>query len=266
MERKYETALIYLEQVPKINIETSFDWPTFWSFCATVAVFVLGTAVTVYNFRKTVKQQKENAKDSIEQQNRLIDSQQLASSQSLDQQIRQIDNQQTAAAQSIELQREMIESQELVARLNSLKASRQNWINDLRDASSQFVASALNVSNLISVKRQFGSYWAELEKCDPVEHARVRAVWAVDHNEAVKEVRRLSAKIELLLNPKEEESKSLLESIRDMEFKCGQESLEAEPGVMVDSSPKDLDEPSRELIQRCQVILKNEWEKAKAGL
>ena len=217
---KYETSVVYLEQVPKIVVDTGLDLPTLISFAVTILIFALGTWLTLRNSDENSKQQTLNLKESLAHQEQSLT--------------------------------RTIESQEGVASKNSLKASRQGWINDLRDATSQYVAATMNVQRLNNFRQQRSRYWERLEEKDFAEHSRSFSEWAVDHIEAVKEVKRLKAKIELLLNPVEEASMKLMEAVEEAERQC-------------DTSGSSLVNPCRDIITCCQVILKNEWEKAKSG-
>lgn len=217
---QYETSVIYLEQVPKLVIDTGVDVPTLIGFAVTVVIFGLGTWLTVRTSNENSREQTLNLERSLDYQERAL--------------------------------LKTIESQETVAAKNSLKASRQAWINDLRDASALFVAATMTVQRLNNFKKQRSRYWLDMQDANPAEHSRIISEWATDHIEAIKEVRRLKAKIELLLNPSEVDSISFMESVNAAEAQC-------------DKTGESVDEPCRVLVERCQVILKTEWEKAKRG-
>jgi hypothetical protein len=250
---KYETSVVYLEQVPKIIVDSGFDWATFWSFSATVAIFVLGTYLTVRNFNKTIVSQEKVAHANFELQQKLIASQELSAKQNFDLQKEMIASQDMAAKQNFEVQKEMIASQELVAAQASLKASRQNWINDLRDTTAQFIAAALNVQRL-------NVYWESTQSLLSMRGGDVdfsvvdkqRVDWSTSHVQAIKELVSLKAKIELLLNPEEIDSKEFMKAVNVLHDKCDQAGGPAK--VLTKS-----------VVDWCQHILKQEWEKAKSG-
>lgn len=231
---KFETSLIYLEQVPKIVVDSGFDWATFWSFSATVAIFVLGTYLTIRSFNKNIISQEKVAKDNFELQKRLISSQEAA------------------ARQTFEIQKQMIVSQELVASLASLKASRQNWINDLRDTTAQFISAALNVNRLNVYKESTLSNYSMRGISASSQIDMFQASWAESHVQSIKDLVALKAKIELLLNPDEVDSKEFIKAVYELFDNCDQAGGPA----------KEL---SGRVVWWGQLILKQEWEKAKAG-
>lgn len=196
---RYETSVVYLEQLPKVVIDSGTDWVTLGGFISTVIVFVLGTIVTVYSFRKTVK------------------------------------------------------SQEQIATSNSLKASRQAWINDLRDSLAAFVASAITVEEL---RQEMGVWLVQkriLASNEREMFLRENPEWSHSFDTAIGGVRRLKAKIELLLNPTEPDSEKLLGLADQIVERCN-------------SRHCDLGALCVEIVQVCQVILKSEWERVKVGV
>lgn len=231
----FETSLVYLEQVPKIIVDSGFDWATFWSFSATVVIFLLGTYLTVRNFNKTIVSQEKVARENFEIQKNLIASQDLS------------------AKQGFDVQKEMILSQERVAAQASLKTSRQSWINDLRDTTALFVAAALNVQRL-------NVYWESKQSSmsqrdgvvDYSAFDRLHTEWSTSHVQSIKELISLKAKIELLLNPEEIDSKEFIKAVNELRDECDQAGGPA----------KEL---TKNVVYWCQHILKQEWEKAKLG-
>ncbi|MFK5733834.1 hypothetical protein KW869_09870 [Pseudomonas urmiensis] len=212
----YETAVVYLEQLPKVVLETGFDWPTFWSFSATALLFFLGTQLTIRNFKRTIESQERVAKDQQE------------------------------------VQRDNIASQELIAKQNSLKASRQNWINDLRDTCAGYIAEALNVNRLNVYWESARVRYFEYLEAKPEIAYQMHSDWTNSHVLAMKNLVSLKAKIELLLNPEEVDSKELMKAINDLHRECDRAGGPA----------KDL---AQTVVEWCQNILKQEWEKAKSG-
>lgn len=213
---KYETSVVYLEQVPKVVVDTGFDWTNLWTFIATIAIFVLGTYLTIRNFKTTV------------------------------------DSQERVAAENADIQRSGISSQELIARQNSLKSSRQSWINDLRDTTAQFIASALNVQRLNVYLEAAENRWAYLIIDNREAAEKARADWSNSHIQALRELVGLKLKIELLLNPDENKSVRFMEEINKLHKECDQAGGPAK-AIAAD------------VVSSCQLILKEEWEKAKLG-
>jgi len=70
---KYETSVVYLEQIPKVAIDSGFDWATFFSFMATIAVFSLGTWLTIRTSNKNAIQQEEIFKGTIDAQEKSLE-------------------------------------------------------------------------------------------------------------------------------------------------------------------------------------------------
>lgn len=206
---KYETSVVYLEQVPKVTVDTGFDWTNLWTFLATVIIFMLGTYMTIRNFNKTVKSQEKLAKINAKTQH------------------------------------ELLLSQELIAKQSSLKASRQNWINDLRDTTADYIAAALNLQRLNLYRESVGDTWSTND-----QHL---TNWSQQHIQCMKELISLKSKLELLLNPGEGDSKELMKAVDELFVKCDQAGGPA----------KKL---SKNVVSWCQHIVKQEWEKAKAGL
>lgn len=156
---KYETSVVYLEQVPKVVVDTGFDWSNLWTFFATVVIFMLGTYLTIRNFNKTVSSQE------------------------------------SVAAENAKIQRENISSQELIAKQSSLKVSRQNWINELRDTCAQYIAAALNVNQLNIYWDAAQESWKLQRINDSVIANQIQADWSVSHMQAKKELVSLKAKL-----------------------------------------------------------------------
>lgn len=213
---KYETSLVYLEQLPKVVLETGFDWPTFWSFLVTAIIFVLGTVLTVHNFKKTIKSQE------------------------------------AVAAENLKTQREMIASQERVAKQNSLKSSRQAWINDLRDTTSRYIAEALNVQRLNVFWESARPTYRLHQVENPQLAHEMHSDWSSSHMQAMRELVSLRSKIELLINPEEVDSDQLMLAVNELFNVC-------------DRAGGSANFASRPVVELCQHILKEEWEKAKAG-
>lgn len=213
---KYETSVVYLEQVPKIIVDTGFDWSSLWTFFATVVVFMLGTYLTIRNFNKTVASQE------------------------------------AVAAENAKIQRENIYSQELIANQSSLKASRQNWINELRNTCAQYIAAALNVQQLNIYWEAAQLSWKLQRINDSAIANELQADWSVSHMQGVKELVSLKAKLELLLNPEEVDTKEFMKAVNELHKECDQAGGPAK--VLAEN-----------VVEWCQHILKQEWEKAKAG-
>lgn len=139
-----------------------------------------------------------------------------------------------------------------IAAMNTLKSNRQTWINDLRNTCAQYISAILNVQRLNNYYEARKAPWLALQAENPEEHSRLFADWAADHVNAMKEVKFLKAKIELLLNPDEVDSKQLLTAVLEAQNKC-------------DAAGNGAARPCELIVEHCQVILKQEWERVKAG-
>ncbi|WP_130927952.1 hypothetical protein [Pseudomonas sp. Sample_14] len=216
----YETSVVYLEQVPKVVVETGVDYPTLIGFAVTVVIFGLGTWLSVRTSNHNARQQAEDLLKTIAHQENSTN--------------------------------RTISSQESVAEKNSLKASRQAWINDLRDTCSCFVSEAFNVQRLNIYWDSAQSNYSYKLKAEPQLAHQMHIDWVNSHIQAMKEVARLKSKIELLLNPDEVDSKELLKAVNEAAIEC-------------DKSGGSAKKPCQDVVEWCQHILKQEWEKAKAG-
>ncbi|WP_368760091.1 hypothetical protein [Pseudomonas aeruginosa] len=203
MEKKsvrYGTSVVYLEQVPKIEIDSGLDWVTVGGFALTILAFVLGTIVTINNFRRT------------------------------------------------------IESQEKIADANSLRSSRQAWINELRNCCSGYVAAVLQIHDFKGERAR----WLIENRVQTSEISafqlfeRENPAWKERSVIAVNEARMLRAKVEMYLNPAEPESIELLNAM-DVAYDEAGEYGGDMPGKC------DL------VVEKAAVILRNEWAKTKLG-
>ncbi|MCK3851537.1 hypothetical protein [Pseudomonas sp. W2Jun17] len=216
----YESSVVYLASLPKLEIESGVDYPTLIGFAVTVFIFGLGTWLSVRTSNENSRQQTENLNKTLEHQERSIN--------------------------------KTISSQESVAEKNSLKSSRQAWINDLRDTCSSFVSEALNVQRLNNYWESAKPSYAYKQKAEPELAHQMHLDWVNSHIQAMKEVARLKSKIELLLNPEEIDSKELLKAVTEAAIEC-------------DKNGGSANSSCQTVVEWCQHILKQEWEKAKAG-
>jgi hypothetical protein len=197
---KYETSVVYLEQIPKLEIVTGTDWVTLGGFTITVIVFALGTYYSVSSFRRTLV------------------------------------------------------SQEMIASRQSLKASRQAWINEFRNACADFLSS---ISILWDLKSE-RNIWLAASRIQMAPLATDK-LFKTENPGGIErfiaadaDLTRLLSKIDLLLNPSEADSKVLVDELNA--------AVSA-----VHGSSFDFPSTSLQIIKACQKILKTEWEKAKQG-
>lgn len=180
---KYETSVVYLEQVPKLVVDTGFDMATFLSFAITVFIFVIGTALTIWNANKNGREQREIFNETI-------------------------------AAQEKTLER-TLESQAKIARSGAVKISRQAWIDELRQCCSSYVALLVIINGHSLHRDAHESFGHELAKQNHADAAAELVVgWTSKLVELRSKIYELRYRIELLSNPKEELFQLLLVHVR----------------------------------------------------
>lgn len=186
---KYETSVVYLEQIPKVAIDSGFDWATFFSFMATIAVFSLGTWLTIRTSNKNAIQQEEIFKGTIDAQEK-----------------------------SLELAHK---NQEKIARSNAVKVSRQAWIDQLREACAEYLSLLLTMNGHIREQEAQLDFGKKLTEKNQVEiGTELVIVWVRTRNDLRTKIFELKYKIELLANPKEELFKELLMLVNKGVYFC----------------------------------------------
>jgi hypothetical protein len=216
----YESSVVYFAKIPKVVIDSGFDWATFFSFMATIAVFSLGTWLTINTSSKNAAQQKEIFKDTIEAQEKSL--------------------------------RLTHKSQEDIARSNAVKVSRQAWIDQLRDACSEYLSLLLIIAGHEGEKDSKLDFGQKLVAGNEVAFgAQLVMEWLRIRNELRSKIFQLKYKIELLSNPKEELFKTLLEQVNEGVACC--ETM----------APKELVKLCEQMKSTTQEILKIEWDRTK---
>jgi len=120
---------------------------------------------------------------------------------------------------------------------STVTISRQHWINDLRDAIADFNAKASMIYGLKS------NNYAD-------EHSIPK----------IEELVQLNYKIELLINPNEEDHAKIVKIVDHITT-----SLCRLAKVRAEKIGSDLDGKKEELISLAQKVLKSEWERVKKG-
>jgi len=186
---KYETSVVYLEQIPKVAIDSGFDWATFFSFMATIAVFSLGTWLTIRTSNKNYIQQDLIFRETIR-----------------------------AQAESLNATHEI---QERISRSNAVKISRQAWIDNLRDACANFLSLILIMGNHVKEKKyKLGIGQALTGLNEVAKGADYATSWLQARNELRLKILELKYKIELLSNPKEDLFEELLVLVNQAVDSC----------------------------------------------
>jgi len=147
--------------------------------------------------------------------------------------------------ESIANARDLAETERL--RAEKRASNRQEWINTLRSDIAAFIGAVMNSWNLHQMQVGRASYQQSLDDALKWQES---SKWAYEYNISLRELKRLKAKIKLLLNPTEHESIDLMILI-------DKAADAAESGHSVISE-------CDEIITASQPILKKEWEKVKA--
>lgn len=129
-------------------------------------------------------------------------------------------------------------------------ASRQVWINDLRESASEFLGeftAAINSNNALAYEFNEGNQGSDVFN----KHYD-------DHGRSINELAMLIAKITLLLNPDEEASKKVIDVIEKLKEFVNSESDDYN-NINIDDS-ESLRYEFRVSIYK---VIKNEWEKLK---
>lgn len=145
--------------------------------------------------------------------------------------------------------RKTLESQEELARRISLKESRQQWINQLRDAAAEFVSHVLVLNQHWKEMPTTQTLLSTMANEDPGAMVQVFHEMGVSLRALRLSAYSLRAKIILLANPKEAEFKVLL--------------LTIDKALSAAESEADMLPYCTEITDRTQAILKVEWDRAK---
>lgn len=145
-------------------------------------------------------------------------------------------------------------SQEGIATAGAIRSSRQAWINELRDACANHVAAVMQISDLRAQRDQWLAekrvHMTPLGAYQYFENENPH--WTGYSSAAVHQARMLRAKVELMLNPDEQETVDLLASL-DATF----------DGAANDA--EDLSDLCEVVVSCAQKIIKAEWRRTKLG-
>lgn len=150
--------------------------------------------------------------------------------------------------------RRTVRSQEKIATAASIRASRQAWINELRDCCANYVAAVLRISDLRGKRaRWLGAENIHMEEWRAYQYFENKnPAWVELALAAVNEARMYRAKVEMLLNPEEPPTVDLL-SAMDVAYENEEKNVDDLPGLC------------DTIVSRAQVIIKSEWVRTKQG-
>lgn len=140
--------------------------------------------------------------------------------------------------------------QEKLARAVAIKDSRQAWINELRDVCSAYIAAIGILQYKSDNKEVYQIFVDKVTREDASKGAELVASWELQKRNIKQSALSLKAKIEMLSNPSEEGFQELIRLVSEAYKKAN----ELEGGS---------DEVCEQIIGKCQVILKTEWNRAK---
>lgn len=147
-----------------------------------------------------------------------------------------------------------VASQESIATVGAIRTSRQAWINELRDSCANHVAAVLQIADLRAKRRE----WL-FNKRVLMEESRAFQLfenenpsWHSHSLVAINQARMLRAKIELLLNPDEQETTDLLSAL-DASYEGAAKEAD------------NLSDLCDQVVACAQKIIKAEWRRTKLG-
>lgn len=147
-----------------------------------------------------------------------------------------------------------VRSQEKIATAASIRASRQAWINELRDCCANYVAAVLRISDLRGKRaRWLGAKNINMPEWRAHQYfENENPAWVELSLAAINEARMYRAKVEMLLNPGEAATTNLL-SAMDVAYENEAESADGLPDLC------------DKIVSCAQVIIKSEWVRTKQG-
>jgi hypothetical protein len=146
--------------------------------------------------------------------------------------------------------RKTVHSQEELARKVSVKQSRQEWINELRNCCANYVASVMALREHQVTHPTRSELAIKLLEMDPASAANMLIEWGNSRNLLFSSAYSLRAKVILLSNPKEKLFKELLVEVNGALANAG-------------SGAEDAVAHCDRVIDLSQQILKIEWDRAR---
>jgi len=159
-----------------------------------------------------------------------------------------IRNQNKASNSQLAISRESADRDREKSRAEFISASRQAWINSLREEVSFYISGIFSVWDLWQQKNGRSDVLKEIK--NPEFAMSELGEWSVRYGSAISMAQKHRAQIYLLLNPGEDLSRDLIGAV-DAALKTVQEKA-------------DPTEANTLIITKLQPILKEEWERVKA--
>jgi hypothetical protein len=159
-----------------------------------------------------------------------------------------IRNQNKATSSQLAISREVADREREKSRAEFISASRQAWINSLREEVSFYISGIFSVWDLWQQKNGRAEVLKEIK--NPEYAMSELGEWSVRYGSAISMAQKHRTQIYLLLNPGEDLSKDLIGAV-DAALKTVQKK-------------SDPTEANTLIIRKLQPILKEEWERVKA--
>lgn len=158
-----------------------------------------------------------------------------------------IKHQKKALETQISIAKESADRDKEKSRAEFISASRQAWINSLRDEVSSFLSDTTSIWDLFQQKSGRAEILAALG--DPKYAMSELASWSIAYGSSITNAERSRAKIFLLLNPNEQPSIELMAAI-DSALKAAKDKVN--PSIL-----------NSKVVAALHPILKNEWTRVK---
>lgn len=146
--------------------------------------------------------------------------------------------------------RKTVRSQEDLARKVSVKQSRQEWINELRNSCANYVSSVMALREHQMYHESQSKVAISLMSSDPTGAVAMLVDWGTARSSLYSSAYSLKAKIILLSNPKEQLFKELISQVNAALGSAGEDD---------ETAIKHCDK----IISVTQEILKIEWDRAR---
>lgn len=159
-----------------------------------------------------------------------------------------IRNQNKATNSQLAISREVADREREKTRAEFISASRQAWINSLREEVSFYISGIFSVWDLWQQKNGRADVLKDME--NPEYAMSELGEWSVRFGSAISMAQKHRSQIYLLLNPDEDLSKDLIGAV--------------DAALKIVQKRSDPTEANTLIIKKLQPILKEEWERVKA--
>ncbi|MFK8257323.1 hypothetical protein ACFL9S_05995 [Erwinia sp. AnSW2-5] len=254
-----ERVSLALESIPKIVIDSP---PDYTSTISTVIVSIIAglipAAIAIWTFKRNAdntRKERASQEDFLVKeraaQHDFLQTERLAQQESL--------------AQDREIQL-LISKQSF--NMQVLSANRQAWINSLRDYSAEFVAAAhqaisdtVDYAFNVNFGNKINDTGARESNFIAREAIRIRM------NNSLGMVRLLSTKINMMLNPLEDDFENVSGVFgRILNLNSNALKKVIDDGVVYEGLFPELNLATNDFTRIIQCILKKEWERVKLGV